>query len=109
MEKLIGTICLDCEYKVANVTDLCPSCGSENTESLVIENRGTIYSFTIVHVGFGHMASRVPYALAVIDTEDHIKLTTVVEDVPDLDSLKIGDKVRFKKMDEMIGPIFQVV
>ncbi len=55
------------------------------------------------------MASRVPYALAVVDTADHVKLTTVIEDVPNLDLLKIGDKVRFKKMDESIGPIFQLI
>lgn len=109
MEKLTGTVCLDCGYKVAHISGLCPSCGSANTNPIDLNQTGTIYTFTIVHVGFGHMASRVPYALAVIDTADHVKLTTVIEDVPNLDLLRIGDKVRFKKMDELIGPIFQLI
>lgn len=108
MELLTGTVCNDCKFKVADITNQCPSCGSENIQAIPIEQSGRIHTFTIVYVGFGHMAERAPYALAVVDTEDHIKLTTVIEDVTDFEALKIGDRVRFKKNDEKIGPIFQL-
>ncbi|EMY71843.1 PF01796 domain protein [Leptospira vanthielii serovar Holland str. Waz Holland = ATCC 700522] len=72
-----------------------------------LKQNGIIHSFTVVHVGFGVMADRAPYVLAIVQTEENVKLTTVIEDVTDFHTVKIGDKVRFKNVDPKIGPIFQ--
>ncbi|EOQ89357.1 PF01796 domain protein [Leptospira yanagawae serovar Saopaulo str. Sao Paulo = ATCC 700523] len=53
------------------------------------------------------MAKRAPYVLAIVQTEENVKLTTVIDGVLDFNSVKIGDKVRFKTNDEAIGPLFQ--
>ncbi|TGL65546.1 Zn-ribbon domain-containing OB-fold protein [Leptospira jelokensis] len=106
-ETLTGIFCHKCQYKVAEVLDGCPSCGSESIETVELKQTGTIVSFTIVHVGFGHMAKRAPYILAIVQTEENVKLTTVIDGVVDFNSVKIGDKVRFKTNDEEIGPLFQ--
>lgn len=106
-ETLIGIVCHKCQFKVAEVLDGCPSCGSESIETVELKQLGVIVSFTIVYIGFGHMAERAPYVLAIVQTEENIKLTTVIEGVTDFSSVKIGDQVRFKKLDEKIGPVFQ--
>ncbi|MDF3820835.1 OB-fold domain-containing protein [Leptospira sp. 96542] len=105
---LLGTECSDCGFKTIEETKLCPSCGCDVLKEITVSPRGKIYSFTIVHVGFGHMADRAPYVLSIIETEDKIKLTTVLEDVNDFDSIQIGTLVEFKRMDEVIGPVFRV-
>ncbi|TGM61754.1 Zn-ribbon domain-containing OB-fold protein [Leptospira vanthielii] len=106
-ETLPGTHCKQCNFKVAEVTEGCPSCGSESVEMVDLKQNGIIHSFTVVHVGFGVMADRAPYVLAIVQTEENVKLTTVIEDVTDFHTVKIGDKVRFKNVDPKIGPIFQ--
>ncbi|ABZ95748.1 hypothetical protein EHQ92_03240 [Leptospira biflexa] len=104
---LTGIVCHKCQCKVAEVLDGCPSCGSESIETIELKQNGTIVSFTVVHVGFGHMASRAPYLLAIVQTEENVKLTTIIDGVTDFGSVKIGDTVRFKESDETIGPVFQ--
>lgn len=106
-ETLNGIVCHQCHCKVAEVLDGCPSCGSESIETVELKQLGTILSFTVVYVGFGHMAKRAPYVLAIVQTEENVKLTTVIDGVTDFSSVKIGDKVRFKTNDESIGPMFQ--
>lgn len=106
-ETLTGIVCHKCQFKVAEVLDGCPSCGSESIETVELKQLGVIVSFTIVYIGFGHMAERAPYVLAIVQTEENVKLTTVIEGVTDFSSVKIGDRVRFKKLDEKIGPVFQ--
>lgn len=69
-------------------------------------NQGKVYTYTIVYVGFGHMAERAPYVLAIIALPDNQKITAVLEDVTDFSLVKIGLPVRFKKSDEKIGPIY---
>ncbi|TGL24025.1 hypothetical protein EHQ46_02515 [Leptospira yanagawae] len=105
-ETLTGIVCHNCQCKVAEVLDGCPSCGSESIETVELKQTGSIVSFTVVHVGFGHMAKRAPYVLAIVQTEENVKLTTVIDGVLDFNSVKIGDKVRFKTNDEAIGPLF---
>lgn len=106
-ETLPGTHCKQCNFKVAEVAQGCPSCGSESVEMIDLKHNGIIHSFTVVYVGFGHMADRAPYVLAIVQTEEHVKLTTVIENVTDFSTVKIGDKVRFKNVDPKIGPVFQ--
>ncbi|MCW7488316.1 Zn-ribbon domain-containing OB-fold protein [Leptospira meyeri] len=107
IETFPGIHCKQCDFKVAEQTSGCPSCGSESIESVNLKPNGIIHSFTVVYVGFGHMATRAPYVLAIVQTEENVKLTTVVEGVTDFSTVKIGDKVRFKAIDEKIGPVFQ--
>ncbi|TGN10908.1 Zn-ribbon domain-containing OB-fold protein [Leptospira ilyithenensis] len=106
---LEGIQCKDCGFRVIELSISCPSCGSDHIEPVLLKETGTIYTFTIVHVGFGHMAERAPYVLAIIKTDDDLKLTTILEDLSDFDSVAIGKKVRYKRTDEKIGPIFQLV
>ncbi len=78
---------------------------NENIEHT--HNSGIINTYTIVYVGFGHMADKVPYVLAIIEFPSKDKITAVIEDVTDFNSVKIGMSVALKRTDEKIGPVFQ--
>jgi len=73
---------------------------------MVLADKGLIDTFTIVHVGFGHMADKAPYVLAIVELGDNTKLTAILEDVSDFKTIKIGTKVSLKRIDEKIGYVF---
>jgi uncharacterized OB-fold protein len=72
----------------------------------IVPQTGVIYTFTIVYVGFGHMAERAPYVLTIIEAIDKSKLTAVLENVSDFNKVKIGESVKLKRIDEKLGPIY---
>lgn len=92
-------------------------------ERLPRDTTGVIYSFTIVHVGFGHMADKAPYALLMVEPESsdrsngsgNVTITKSADVIqmgilysPDISSLAIGQKVRFQEFDPEVGNVFTV-
>ena len=59
------------------------------------EGTGTIVAYTVIRVAPTPHTDLAPYALAVIQTEQGVKLTTQVADV-NVEEVKIGMKVRFE-------------
>ncbi|MDX1959553.1 MAG: OB-fold domain-containing protein [Leptospiraceae bacterium] len=104
-EILKGKHCESCGHNMLDPSFICPSCGSETLREIEFNGMGTIYTFTIVMVGFGHLAKRAPYCLAIVDIDEGLKLLTIIEDV-DVKEVKIGDRVQFKRIEEGTGPIF---
>ncbi len=106
--KIKGTKCSACLAICLEPLWTCSECGSESLEEISISPQGSIYTFTEVHVGFGHMANKVPYILAIIETEGMHKLTAVIENSNQSPNLEIGTKVRLSRIDETIGPVFEI-
>jgi uncharacterized protein len=104
-EVLKGKMCASCKHTMLDPSFLCPSCGSESLEEIQFQGQGTVYTFTIVMLGFGHLAKRAPYCLAIVELTEGLRILTILEDVK-LDEVKIGDKVKFKHLEEGTGPIF---
>jgi uncharacterized OB-fold protein len=102
---LMGKKCGSCGFQMLNPSFSCPSCGSSDLIESSFGGRGHIYTYTVVMVGFGHLASRAPYVLAIVELDEGLKILTIIEDV-DKDKVSIGNIVRFKKMEEGTGPIF---
>lgn len=67
---------------------------------------GTIYSYTIVHLGFGHMADRVPYALVLVDGDDGDQSLGIA--LSRLEDISIGKKVAITEDDPSIGKVFEL-
>ncbi len=108
MEKLVGKKCTACGQYMLNPSFACANCGSDRIEEFQFKGIGEIYTFTVVMMGFGHLASRAPYVLAIVSLEEGLKVLTIVEDI-DKDKAAIGIKVKFKRWEEGTGPIFTVV
>lgn len=106
MMTLVGKKCKSCGFSQLEPGFSCPSCGSVELEPIQFMGEGTIYTYTVVMVGFGHLAARAPYILAIVELKEGLKVLTIVEDL-ELEKVGVGVPVKFKKMEERTGPIFQ--
>jgi uncharacterized OB-fold protein len=106
VETLNGKHCNSCNFYMLDPSFICPNCGSEDLHNYEFKGVGKVYTYTIVMVGFGHLAKRAPYALVIAELEEGLRVLTILEDV-DVNTVKIGDPVKFKRMEEGTGPIFQ--
>ena len=99
--------CNDCGFTSTPPMPVCPSCGSENLSAVELSGKGQIYTYTIVHMGFGRMQERCPYALVVAELEEGLKMTTALIEGTDLEKVAVGDAIEFDHTAEGIGPLFR--
>ena len=90
----------------------CPGCWSGDLSWQSMSGRGTVWTFTEVHVPFydDTWADDVPYVVAVIELDEGPRLlANLVE--PDMERLSIGDRVEVTFEDRSEGvslPVFRV-
>ena len=106
MNTLKGKKCNSCNFLMLEPSFACPSCGSDSLSFFKVTAAAAIYTYTVVNVGFGHLATKAPYVLAIVDLTEGLKVLTIVEDA-NIEKVAIGDKVKFKHLDERQEPIFQ--
>lgn len=106
---LMALRCRACNYTSPPPMPICPSCGGEELSECKLSGKGKVYTYTIVQMGFGTMAARVPYVLAIAELDEGMKLTTVLKDGTDLQSIQVGDAIEFSHIEEGVGPIFAKV
>jgi uncharacterized OB-fold protein len=98
--------CKDCGTPHPKGIAACPACGSMNLEDYEANGSGSIYTYTVnTFVPVGKNKARAPYCMAVIETDDKMRMTAIVE-MPDPNSAKIGDRVQFKGYEDKLTPIF---
>lgn len=87
--------CTSCNQPHWYPRPLCPFCGSDQTEFRQSKGTGTIYTLSITR-----KAGPIPYAIAYVTLDEGVTMLANIVDC-DLDSLRIGDKVRvvFKPSD----------
>lgn len=66
---------------------VCPDCNSEEISPVQLTGRGSLYSYTIVHVGRGDLPT--PYALGMIDLDAGVRVFAQVDLTSD--GLHVGD------------------
>ena len=91
--KLLVKKCGDCGKHHHYPRAICPHCFSSRVDWTQARGGGTIYSFSVTR-----RAGPVPYCIAYVQLDEGPKMMTNIVDC-DLDSVKIGQKVRvtFKK------------
>lgn len=98
--------CKDCGIVHPVGIACCPGCGSENLEPYSANPKGIVYTFSVnTFVPAGKHKARAPYVIGVIETEEKMRITAIVE-TPEPGKIKIGDKVVFKEYEDSITPIF---
>lgn len=56
---------------------VCPKCWSQDVEIARSSGRGEVYSFTVLHrAGRPGFEDDVPYVVALIETEEHVRVLT---------------------------------
>lgn len=104
MPRLSGQECGSCGYLHWGTAEICPKCGADNLRPIDFLGEGVIYTFTIVRVGFGEMADKVPYVLVIVEMTEGKHLTGILEADPE--SVAIGNKVQFSHLNQKLGLIF---
>jgi uncharacterized OB-fold protein len=89
----------------------CPFCWSDQVEWKEASGRGTLYTYSIVHVNdLPPFNERVPYVAAVVELDEGPKVMTNIEDAP-FDALQCGAPVvlDFKAIsDDVTIPVFRL-
>lgn len=80
---------------------VCNKCGSQDFEKVTLPENGKIITFTIIRVAPQQFEAEVPYAIAIVELENGVKITTQVVDCKPED-IEIGKQVKllFRKVQE---------
>ncbi len=101
--------CVACQTWRYPPAPICPHCSEMETEWLLSSRKGRIHSFVIYHRAFHPAyADEVPYAVALVELDEGIRMLLRVVDCP-LDRLAIDGvgEVRFQTVTEEISlPVF---
>ena len=84
--------CKSCDQAYFYPRDICPNCGSRDTDWIQSSGRGTLHTFSIVHRGpTPAFRDRVPYIPAIVEVESGARIATnLVEVEPDPAAIKVG-------------------
>lgn len=78
----------------------CLKCGAEPMEVVPLSGKGKVYTFTVAHQQLPGALVKVPYAIAIITTEEGCQIHTVITE--DFESVEVGMDVEvyFEKVAE---------
>ncbi|MBT5051259.1 MAG: Zn-ribbon domain-containing OB-fold protein [Rhodospirillaceae bacterium] len=82
--RLLATECNDCGKWVFPPTDVCPECMSENVAPVTLSERGTLYSWSVVHAA--PKGWTLPFVAGYVDLPEGVRVFAHMVDV-DPDSL----------------------
>jgi len=80
---------------------ICSNCKSREFTTIELPKEGKIFSFTIIRTPSSEFKDYSPFAGAIVELDNGVKLTTQIVDC-DFDDLEIGKKVKlvFRKIQE---------
>lgn len=96
--------CRDCNRVHYYPRPFCPHCWSEAVELKPASGRGTLYTYSIVHVNDQPpFRDRLPYVAAMVDLEEGVRVSTNIVGCAH-DALKLGMRVtvRFQQVTEEV-------
>ncbi len=92
-QRLVLQWCRSCERPIHFPREVCPSCLGADVEFRPSEGSGTIYAISVMPVpGNAGMADRAPYAVALVDLDDGVRLLTNIVG-PGAERAAVGDAV----------------
>lgn len=99
--RLEGARCLACGEIVFPRRLVCPACGARELAAHRLASRGTVKTFTVIHVAGSAFKHQVPYILAVVALEGGGTLTCELTDLVD-QKAEIGMPVQleFRRIQE---------
>jgi uncharacterized OB-fold protein len=89
--RLVLPWCTGCEQPIWYPRASCPACRGSDIEWREASGRATVYAVTVEHSAQTR-ALEVPYAVALVDLDEGVRLLTNVVGVP-ADRVAVGDRV----------------
>jgi uncharacterized OB-fold protein len=74
---------------------VCADCGGQEFGPAIIPEEGKVATWTIIRVGPAEFGDLAPYAIAVVEFENGVRMLSQVVDV-DVDAMEIGMPVRIE-------------
>lgn len=74
---------------------VCPECGHREFEKEILPDTGKVVTFTVIRVAPSQFSDEAPYALAIAELTNGVKLTAQLADC-DVDEIKVGMEVRIE-------------
>ncbi|SDL97202.1 hypothetical protein SAMN05421874_13419 [Nonomuraea maritima] len=102
--------CRACERHYFYPRPNCPRCGGDQVEWVRASGRATLYSYVINHRPAPGFADEAPYAIAVVELEEGVRMMTNivgVENVPDKLPLDMELRVVFEQRGDVHVPLFE--
>jgi uncharacterized OB-fold protein len=103
--------CNACSKAVFYPRLICPHCHADQLSWIAASGKGTIYSYTVVHQGFGPFAADVPFVIAIVELEEGARMMSRIVDAP-RERVAVGAAVRvtFESVGEDLTlPYFRLV
>jgi uncharacterized OB-fold protein len=80
-EKLSGSRCAGCGSLAFPPLPICSSCGSQDVAPAPLSERGTLYTYSVLHVGARGWPA--PYVLGYVDLPEGVRVFSHIEGAPD--------------------------
>jgi uncharacterized OB-fold protein len=92
--RLEAARCKECGQMSFPPRRVCSSCGAREFEMTKLSDYGKILTYTTIRVAPKDFENQVPYNVAIVESENGVRLTTQVVDCKP-DDLEIGKRVKF--------------
>jgi len=79
--KLMAVKCRSCVNLFLPPRNVCPRCFSTNLEWTELDEKGTLLTYTVIHVPPSQFQSVAPYALGIVEFEDGVHLLGMIRGV----------------------------
>ncbi len=91
-KKFMAVRCKRCGTLHLPPKPICRECYSNEMEWVELSGRGKIVTYTVIHVAPTQFVDMAPYAVAIVELEEGVKITGQVRDAKP-EELKIGMEV----------------
>jgi len=102
--------CAACERHYFYPRPSCPRCGGDQVEWVRASGRATLYSYVINHRPAPGFEDEAPYAIAVVELEEGVRMMTNIVGVPsDPEHLELDMELRvvFERRGDVTVPLFE--
>lgn len=98
--RLEAATCKSCGKTVYPARVVCPQCRGEEWESTRLSRSGKVVTSTVVHIAPDDFANEAPYAVAIVETPEGVRLMAQVTDCDDPSTVVPGTEVtlEFRKV-----------
>lgn len=93
--KIMGSKCRGCGAVSLPPRPVCPECGDSHPEWTELEGRGTIQSYTVIHVPLTRMKERCPYASGIVKLDSGPSISGLILGVSEEEEkISVGSRLR---------------
>ncbi|MFW9843728.1 MAG: Zn-ribbon domain-containing OB-fold protein [Candidatus Thorarchaeota archaeon] len=97
--------CVDCGIVIAPPSGSCYGCGSSNMDWTSVSGKGTLVSFTVIHIAPDEFAEEAPYYIAIVELDEGTRVSARLLGFDPLkpEEVKLGSNVKLDYEDGKTG------